>query len=161
VNWIGDRKVRLNDMKLMVLLIPVVLFIAGCASNEAEPTETALYVAWTAPGDDGMMGQASEYDLRWSGSADSLANHWASCNVIPTGAPSPSGDRDSVVVTLQLESGKPYYFAIKTADEVPNWSGISNVFVLNVADTEAPLEVNNLVVGPVGVSRVGGDGVKK
>jgi chitodextrinase len=44
---------------------------------------------------------------------------------MPTpGAP---GAKQSVTVTGLL-ANTTYYFAIKTADEVPNWSGLSNVF---------------------------------
>jgi len=89
------------------------------------PTATSIELTWTAPGDDDMGGTASLYDIRYSTSVITDAN-W---NVATqcTGAPSPSsaGANESFTVT-GLSPSTPYWFALKTADEVPNWSGLSN-----------------------------------
>lgn len=81
---------------------------------------------WTAPGDDGMVGTASQYDLRWSLTPITAANFAAATRVTNTPAPTTSGTRQTFTVTGLLPNTS-YYFALKTADERSNWSSISNV----------------------------------
>ncbi len=81
---------------------------------------------WTAPGDDGNVGTASEYDVRYSTSPITEDN-WSDaiqCEGEPT--PKPAGSRETFKIT-GLARGTIYYFALKTADEVPNWAALSNV----------------------------------
>jgi hypothetical protein len=83
-------------------------------------------LTWTAPGDDGMTGLARTYDLRYSTSAITEGN-WASATVVPgLAAPKVAGSAEAYTVS-GLSTGVTYYFAIKTSDEVPNTSGLSNV----------------------------------
>jgi hypothetical protein len=81
---------------------------------------------WTAPGDDGMVGTASQYDLRWSLTPITAANFAAAIRVTNTPPPVASGNRQTFTVTGLLPNTS-YYFALKTADERANWSAISNV----------------------------------
>lgn len=92
------------------------------------PTSTSITLTWTAPGDDGNSGTASQYDIRYSTSNITESN-WGSATQC-TGEPTPktAGSSESFVVT-GLNSNTKYYFAIKTADEVLNWSGLSNVAI--------------------------------
>jgi chitodextrinase len=46
--------------------------------------------------------------------------------------PKAAGTAESFVVT-GLAPGTRYYFAVKTADEKPNWSALSNVAVATTA----------------------------
>ncbi len=88
-------------------------------------SDTEFLLTWTAPGDDGMVGTASEYDIRYD--IDIVKEgQWASASQAanePT--PKPAGSPDSFTVS-GLEPGKNYCFALKTADELVNWSEISN-----------------------------------
>jgi len=90
----------------------------------------SIALRWTAPGDDGNVGRASTYELRFSEfavAAADTATWWS--NATSAGAlPSPrtAGSQESFTVA-GLDSGKTYYFIIRAADEVPNWSGYSNV----------------------------------
>jgi chitodextrinase len=62
--------------------------------------------------------------------------------------PAAPGTRQSVVVSGLLP-GTLYYFSIKTADEVPNWSGISNLASKATAaapDTIRPAPIATLAV---------------
>jgi len=101
---------------------------------------TANYVilTWTAPGDDGNIGTASEYDIRYSASPITQAN-WDSA-IQASGEPEPSvaGDLDSFGVT-GLSPETTYYFALKTADEVPNWSPLSNVVEAVTTPNQPPV----------------------
>lgn len=89
-------------------------------------TSTSIDLTWTALGDDGDTGTASQYDIRYSTSAIITEADWeaaAQCTDEPS--PSPAGTAESFTVT-GLSPTTTYYFALKTADEVPNWSGLSN-----------------------------------
>ena len=89
-------------------------------------TASSITLTWHAPGDDGNSGTASEYDIRYSASPITGAN-WASATQC-SGEPAPrvAGSFESFAVT-GLSPSTTYYFALKTADEVPNWAGLSNV----------------------------------
>ncbi|RED56597.1 fibronectin type III domain-containing protein [Cohnella lupini] len=102
--------------------------------NLSSGTVTAASVSlnWTAPGDDGSTGTATSYDVRYSLSAINAGN-WASATPA-TGEPTPvaAGGSQSFVVT-GLSANTAYYFAVKTQDEVPNVSALSNVATATTA----------------------------
>jgi len=90
------------------------------------PTSNSIDLSWTAPGDDGDIDTASEYDIRYSNVAITTEIEWeAAIQCTDEPPPSPAGTGESFTVT-GLSPNTTYYFALKTADEVPNWSGISN-----------------------------------
>ncbi len=112
--------------------------------------DSTLTLTWTAPGDDGTVGRATTYDLRYSKTAisgtDTLT--WWNAATRATGlpAPSPAGSKDSCKVN-GLTPLTTYYFIIKTADEVPNWSGYSNLAVkTTTGDTTPPAAIADLSV---------------
>ena len=81
---------------------------------------------WTAPGDDGTVGTAAEYDVRVSQQPITSAT-WSMATELQ-GEPTPSVAGSIEAFTVEgLEPNTTYYFAVKTADEVPNWSLLSNV----------------------------------
>ncbi len=81
---------------------------------------SAASLTWTAPGDDGNVGTATEYDLRISDVPITEGN-WDSCVQIE-GEPVPS--------VAGTQESYEFYFAIKTVDEAGNWSLLSNVVVV-------------------------------
>ena len=88
--------------------------------------DTAVTLKWTAPGDDGNVGTATTYDIRYhtSGITEGNWNAATQCN----GEPSPQSAGNGETFTVNgLNAGTHYWFALKTADEVPNWSGLSDV----------------------------------
>lgn len=109
------------------------------------PTANSIRLTWTAPGDDSVTGTATQYDVRYSLAPITEAN-WTSAATV-TGEPAPhiAGTSESFVVT-GLTAGTTYYFAIKTADEVPNWAAISNVVSAATIDNIAPAAINDLSV---------------
>jgi len=101
------------------------------------PTESTLTLSWTAPGDDGTTGMASQYDIRYSTSTITEAN-WASATQIEN-EPSPQSAGNTETLSINsLEPSTMYYFAIKTADEIPNWSGLSNIASGQTSDDQTP-----------------------
>ena len=90
------------------------------------PTSTTITLDWTAPGDDDMIAKAAEYDIRYSSTSISDANWDQATPVANPPRPTVGGAPQSFVVSGLLPS-TVYYFGIETADEVPNWSGLSNI----------------------------------
>ena len=89
-------------------------------------TTNSITLTWTAPGDNGSTGTAASYDIRYS-TSEITEDNWDSASQVAD-EPSPSKAGTSETKTVSgLASGTTYYFAIKTSDEVPNTSGISNV----------------------------------
>jgi subtilisin family serine protease len=86
-------------------------------------------LTWTAPGDDGNTGQASTYDIRYvpyaNGPIDTEAEWDGATQVTGEPAPAAAGTPESFTVG-GLTPGASYYFVLKTADEIPNWSDLSN-----------------------------------
>lgn len=83
-------------------------------------------LTFTASGDDGFLGQALEYDVRYSTSIilnDATFNSATQFDGEPT--PEEGGTYDGVQVT-GLSQGTKYYFAMKTKDPVGNLSALSN-----------------------------------
>ena len=116
-------------------------------------TTSSVALSWTAPGDDGATGTATSYDVRYSTSTITAGN-WASATQA-TGEPAPSvaGSAETFTVT-GLSASTTYFFAIKTSDEVPNESAISNVPSAATADGTAPDAVTDLAIGTVTGSSV-------
>ena len=108
------------------------------------PPGVRVVLTWNAPGDDGADGQAAAYDIRYS--ADSLtAASWDSATVL-TAIPLPAAAGEMQSVTIRDLPFGVWHFAMKTADEVPNWSAVSNDVRTTVADLVPPAAVVNLLV---------------
>ncbi len=100
-------------------------------------------LGWTAPGDDEDWGRAAVYDIRFS-SSTLTEQTWDSASVVADPpVPAPAGERERFVVELPDGSWR---LAIRAADEVPNWSGISNVVECEIEDKIPPAAVGNLIV---------------
>jgi len=137
----------------LIAAIPALLFVIGCADEDlvgparrhAAPdsippavvldlvaetvTPSTILLTWTASGDDGRRGRASAYDIRHSfrPRMDPSGGYWDSATPISHEIlPSPTGRGDCLLVT-GLEPDTLYYFGVRTADDIPNWSGVSNV----------------------------------
>lgn len=93
------------------------------ASTGASPG--AVELSWIAPGDDATAGTASTYIVRYNTTTITESNWATSTDATGEPTPSPAGSVESTTVS-GLTPGRTYYFVIKTQDEVPNTSGISN-----------------------------------
>lgn len=81
---------------------------------------------WTAPGDDGMLGRAAAYDVRYSMQPITSTNFNAATQVSGEPLPASPGTHQSLTVN-GLQNNTPYYFAIRTVDDFGNWSALSNL----------------------------------
>ncbi|MDD5688265.1 MAG: carbohydrate-binding protein [Elusimicrobia bacterium] len=116
-------------------------------------TPTSVTLTWTAPGnDDNSKGLASRYipydmdrknpipqsqlpyrsasryipyDIRYSFSPITDAN-WDSATKVKGTPTAQEMSKQETFTVVGLSPSTKYYFAIKTADEVPNWSSVSN-----------------------------------
>lgn len=105
-------------------------------------------LSWTAPGDDGNIGTATAYEMRYSTTSITADNFGSAHAVSGEPAPEAAGTEQSLTVS-GLNEGTLYYFAIRTRDEASNWSGISNVASRQtdiIEDTTAPSAVSDLSI---------------
>ncbi|HVP58897.1 MAG TPA: choice-of-anchor D domain-containing protein [bacterium] len=141
----SDRRALVRiGMWLGVAALACVMATLGCGSSEttgpqdttapgavtdlavSSVTATTAVLTWTAPGDDGMTGTASTYDVRYA-VGEAAAFVWNTATQA-TGEPTPKVDGTHETFTVTgLTAGTTYTFALKTGDEVPNWSAISNL----------------------------------
>jgi len=93
-----------------------------------DPTSNTMGLTWTATGDDGEVGTANSYEVRYSTSAIDNSN-WASATRAgnePT--PGPAGTPEALEVH-NLSASTSYYFAVKAFDEWGNPGPLSNIAV--------------------------------
>ncbi|MBN1385258.1 MAG: gliding motility-associated C-terminal domain-containing protein, partial [Elusimicrobia bacterium] len=109
-------------------------------------TDTSVELNWIAPGDDGPPeagGQAYQYDIRYSttGPIDTDTKFNSATQVSNESVPKPAGTNETFMVAGLTEQ-TVYYFALKTGDELLNWSGLSNSPQAETLPTERiiPLE---------------------
>jgi len=141
----------------LTLLLIIILFLSGSlfSADTTSPaavnlsigaiTKTSIQIKWTAPGDDDHTGQASAYDIRYSplGVIDTLAKFNAAGQVSGEGAPQVSGSAESFMIT-GLITDTLYYFALRSSDEVPNWSSLSNSPPQTTLESVAPSAITDL-----------------
>lgn len=155
--------VRAARIPLWVL---IAVFLAGlalltliepAAARAQTAADSTVLLNWTAPGDDGTVGRATTYDIRYRTvaiSATDTTTWWnAATQVSGEPVPGTAGAADSMRVR-GLVPLTTYYFMIRAADEVPNWSGYSNVAVRSTSgDATAPAAIADLsVTGTTGTS---------
>jgi len=101
----------------------------------------SAWLHWTAPGDDGNVGRASGYDLRYRSAINGpidTESEWAAASIVEfTLVPSQAGHRDSILVH-ELMPGAYYYFCIKSFDDFGNYSGRSNSPIIRAQETDTP-----------------------
>jgi hypothetical protein len=105
--------------------------------TEALPRSVRL--GWTSSGDDGDVGRAFRYDLRYSTQMIDSAEWERAERVDDLAPPKPGGQAESVEVP-GLSPDTRYYFAIVVEDEAGNASEMSAVVdAITLADDSAPL----------------------
>ncbi|MDD5688549.1 MAG: fibronectin type III domain-containing protein [Elusimicrobia bacterium] len=109
------------------------------------PTANSITLSWSAPGNDGTVGTATVYDIRYY-TVPITAGNWSLANQV-TGEPTPqvSGTNQSYTVE-GLSPNTTYYFGIKTSDEKPNWSNLSNISSNTTTSDITPPIVNAVSV---------------
>jgi hypothetical protein len=99
--------------------------IADLAVFPGATTSASLLLTWTATGDDGSIGTAAAYEVRYATFPLTTVN-FGQGTVVAAAAPGPSGHAQELLVT-GLISNTNYYFAIQAIDDGGRRSGLSNV----------------------------------
>lgn len=88
-------------------------------------TASSILLTWIATGDDGLVGTAASYDIRFSASPIVTAADFTAATQV-SGEPSPAvaGLTQTLSVT-GLNASTTYYFAIKVLDEAGNASAMT------------------------------------
>jgi len=131
--------------KIVAFLSSVLLIVllAACSDDPTEPEKDTtppakivdlqvdstnldtVYLSWTAPGDDGNLGTASAYDIRYAIDSTTLLG-WTDATVVSEiHKPAPVGSTETLAVG-GLTVNTLYFFAIKATDEYNNTSEISD-----------------------------------
>ncbi len=121
-------------------------------SVRARGQTVAQAMLFTWPGDDGNVGTCAGLELRWSrnpvAGTDTLS--WWNAATRFTGTypvPKIAGTADSVIV-VGLPSGAQLYANMRAFDEVPNWSGFSNMAAFQTPDFVPPGRIQDLRARP-------------
>jgi hypothetical protein len=85
-----------------------------------------INISWTAPGDDGNIGLADHYVIKYSPSPINNGNWDAATTLANPPAPISAGLIQEFIVS-GLYAGRFYYLGIKTYDEAGNVSALSNI----------------------------------
>ena len=115
--------------------------------SAGNPGNTSIPLSWTAVGDNGNVGIATAYIIKYSIN-DIDQSNWAGATTFEQSMnPLAQGSIENITIT-GLTAETEYYFAIKAIDEVDNHSEISNsanAATTATADTEAPAPITDLM----------------
>jgi len=146
---------RWPHFRWLALLVLALAYTSSAVAPSAAQTsaDSTVTVVWTATGDDANTGTATSYDLpyRTVGVAGTDTTSWWNAATPVTGLPIPRapGSTDSMRVR-SLTPLTTYYFVLRVADEVPNWSGFSNIAVkTTTGDLTPPAAIADLAVTTV------------
>ncbi len=127
----------------------------AAVSDLASPSAGMITIdlTWTAPGDDSGIGQAAEYDVRYSTDPITEGNWASSAAVQGEPAPQPAGSAEQFTIVGGVQPAAIYYIAIKTKDEEGNTSDLSNVISrTTLAAPEMPLVTSVTIHEKAGVT---------
>jgi len=116
---------RLNVYNMMSGLDSIPPARVGNLAVESTGSNT-VSLTWTATGDDGAVGTASIYDLRYSTSGIYWSNFETATQALGEPRPKPTGSPESFTVT-GLSFNTRYYFGLVVEDEQGNRSWLSNL----------------------------------
>jgi hypothetical protein len=130
--------------------------------------EAAVCLSWTAPGDNGVVGTATSYEVKYSTvGAITDETKWTAATAITSGVPTPSvaGMAQSMTLPASALPGETLvWFSVRAVDEVGNRGGLSNSPSVSTPGV-APAAVANLTASnatatgfTVSFTAVGDDG---
>ena len=131
-------------------IVAFVAFVAGLLGlplpAQAQSPWNSVTLTWTTPGDDSLIGNATQFDLRFSTSPITAANFASATAAASPPTPTAAGTTQTFTVR-GLSRQRAYYFAMKAIDDASNSSDISNVANASTTDTMAPGRITTLVAG--------------
>jgi len=106
---------------------------------------TAAALSWTAPGDDGMVGNATLYDIRYATFPINAGNFNSATAATNPPTPMPVGQTQTFLLG-GLAAETDYWVALKARDDVGNWSALSNVVAFRTDPAALDVEFSTLAV---------------
>ncbi len=101
---------------------------------------SSAHLAWTASGDNGIIGQADSYIVKINNRKITPSNWNSSTTLSSPPVPGASGWDEMMTVT-NLDTDTQYFFAIRSMDAAGNLSGISNVAILSPLGSSVPIQL--------------------
>ncbi|RKH32821.1 hypothetical protein D7Y13_07640 [Corallococcus praedator] len=92
------------------------------------PSASSIRLDWAAPGDDGDLGTATRYELRYATAAITDATFDAATEATGVSSPQSPGTAESFTVT-GLDAATTYFFALKTFDGAGNGSALATASI--------------------------------
>jgi hypothetical protein len=110
-------------------------------------TNTSITLTWIAPGNDGMVGNATGYIVKYSTTGAISGSNWnLATNYTHSWTPLPAGSIEMHVIS-GLSPDTKYWFAIEAFDAVPNYSNVSNSPSGRTLDLIPPATITDLAAG--------------
>jgi parallel beta-helix repeat protein len=92
----------------------------------SDPTIDSIILTWTAPGDDGGSGIATEYVVKYSTTGAITESNWNSATTYSQSwTPLAAGETETYTIS-GLDPDTQYWFAIRALDEISNVADPSN-----------------------------------
>jgi hypothetical protein len=93
----------------------------------SEMADGRLVLSWTARGDDGDLGSASTYDIRYHTYSVIDERNWSSATRVSSDlTPGAAGTTETLIIENIDFPERNHSFAVMVGDEVTNWSKLSN-----------------------------------
>ena len=87
-----------------------------------------VVLQWTAPGDDGNQGTASQYEVRYSDQPIATDEAFEKATRVAANAPSKAGQKEEMRIDIRpMERDRKLHFAVKAYDNVGNSSPITSL----------------------------------
>jgi hypothetical protein len=120
---------------MKLLLVFLLLYRTGYGAD--------INLTWIAPGDDGDVGTAALYDMRYSTDSMVVVNWTNAVQGVGEPLPQISGTREYYTLTgFPDPQIAPVFIALKARDEAFNWSPLTNI--VKVADVIPPETIVDL-----------------
>ncbi len=117
--------------------------VPPAAVTDLAATTTGMFevrVSWTSPGDDGAVGKAQSWELRYTTDPSLFDTEagWDAATAV-SGLPSPTfaGNHNQADVALTINT--TYYLALRSIDDAGNESNLSNVVRIRTEELPAAL----------------------
>ncbi len=102
-----------------------------------------VVIGWTASGNDGSIGKAKEYDIRYSTVTITDGGWQMAVRVLNAPSTAVSGTYQSLTIA-NLTANQRYYFGIKSSDTGSNVSALSNIVAAKAKGGIPPGKINDL-----------------
>jgi hypothetical protein len=167
-------KIRRLSKILFIMLLGLITILVACSSNStgeddgtapAQITDLAvldfdsnfIILTWTATGDDGDVGTASGYDIRYLTYPLTWINWDSATHISGEPSPQPSGTTETFTLT-GMSKDTTYFLAVRAYDEEGNSEGMSNVvsatcihdFAVNFPDANLEAAIRMILGKPSG-----------